>query len=143
MLSSLGAAVAIIGRRKGILDETAAEIMSKTGNRVVPFSADVRDPVAIKAAVDHVEKELGLPNVIINNAAGNFVSPTERLSNNAFKTIVDIVLNGTANVTLDIGKRLIAAKQGTLMVHLCSFGSIITYIFYRCFFPGNCCDIYS
>ena len=45
-----------------------------------------------------------LPSVVVNNAAGNFISPTERLSSNAFKTIVDIVLLGTANVTLEIGK---------------------------------------
>ena len=50
--------------------------------------------------------------MIVNNAAGNFISPTERLSPNAWKTIIDIVLNGTANVTLEFGKRLIEAKQG-------------------------------
>ena len=43
---------------------------------------------------------------------GNFISPTERLSPNAFKTVIDIVLNGTAYLTLDVGKRLIEAKQG-------------------------------
>ena len=57
-------------------------------------------------------ESLGLPNIVINNAAGNFISPTERLSSNAFRTVVDIVLNGTANVTLDVSKRLIEAKQG-------------------------------
>lgn len=85
---------------------------SQTGNRVLACSADIRDPQAVKSAIDIVEKELGLPTIIVNNAAGNFVSPTERLSPNAFKTIIDIVLNGTANVTLDIGKRLIAAQKG-------------------------------
>ena len=55
---------------------------------------------------------MGLPNVVINNAAGNFISPTERLSANAFKTIVDIVLNGTAHLTLDVGKRMIKEKTG-------------------------------
>ena len=54
----------------------------------------------------------GAPDIVINNAAGNFISPFERLTPNGFKTIVDIVLNGTANVTLDIGKRLIAAGKG-------------------------------
>ena len=44
--------------------------------------------------------------------SGNFISPTERLSPNAFKTVIDIVLNGTAYLTLDVGKRLIEAKQG-------------------------------
>lgn len=59
-----------------------------------------------------------LPNIIINNAAGNFISPTERLSPNAWKTIVDIVLNGTANVTLDVGKRLITSKQGQFKLQI-------------------------
>ena len=57
---------------------------------------------------------MGLPSIVINNAAGNFISPFERLSPNAFKTIIDIVLIGTANVTLDLGRRLIKAKQGML-----------------------------
>lgn len=61
--------------------------------------------------------KLGLPNIIVNNAAGNFISPTERLSANAFKTIVDIVLIGTANVTLEFGKRLIKEKQGKYSMH--------------------------
>lgn len=65
-------------------------------------SADVRDPSAISEAISVCERELGLPNIIVNNAAGNFISPTERLSPNAFKTIVDIVLLGTANVTLEV-----------------------------------------
>lgn len=50
--------------------------------------------------------------MVVNNAAGNFISPTERLSANAFKTIVDIVLNGTAFLTLDAGKRMIQQKKG-------------------------------
>lgn len=79
---------------------------------MLPIAADVRDPVAIKAAVDECVSELGLPSVIINNAAGNFISPSEKLSPNAWKTVVDIVLNGTAFVTIDIGKRLIEAGQG-------------------------------
>lgn len=66
----------------------------------------------MKKAADMCVDELGLPNIIVNNAAGNFISPTERLSANAFKTIVDIVLVGTANVTLEFGKRLIKEKQG-------------------------------
>ncbi|ODN03001.1 2,4-dienoyl-CoA reductase, mitochondrial [Orchesella cincta] len=112
MLGSLGASVAIMGRRQHVLEDAAKELESQTGRKVLACSADIRDPEAVKMAIDKVEKELGLPTVIVNNAAGNFVSPTERLSPNAFKTIIDIVLNGTANVTLDIGKRLIAAQKG-------------------------------
>lgn len=84
----------------------------------MPIQMDVRDPQAVKEAVDKLVESHGLPNIIINNAAGNFISPFERLSPNAFKTIVDIVLNGTANVTLDVGKRLIKAGQGILLIRL-------------------------
>lgn len=110
-LSALGASVAIAARRMPVLEETANEIQTKTGNKVVPYSMDVRDPATIKAAVDKCVDQLGLPDIVINNAAGNFVAPSERLSPNAWKTIIDIVLNGTAYVTLDIGKRLIEAKK--------------------------------
>jgi len=82
--------------------------------QVIAVAADVRNPEQIAAAVDEMVAQVGLPHIVINNAAGNFVSPTERLSSNAFRTVTDIVLNGTANVTLDIGKRLIKAKQGML-----------------------------
>jgi len=112
MLSKLGATVAIAARRLPVLEATAAEITKETGSKVIPLQMDVRDPAAVKSAVDQLVQECGLPNIVINNAAGNFISPFERLSPNAFKTIVDIVLNGTANVTLDVGKRLIEAGQG-------------------------------
>ena len=73
---------------------------------------DVRDPEAVKAAADLCVSELGLPHMIINNAAGNFIAPTEQLSCNAFRTILEIVLHGTAFVTLEFGKRLIKSNQG-------------------------------
>ncbi|XP_064460420.1 2,4-dienoyl-CoA reductase [(3E)-enoyl-CoA-producing], mitochondrial-like [Ornithodoros turicata] len=112
MLAKLGANVAIVSRKQDVLDATAKEISDKTHRKILPVAADVRDPAAIAAAVDRCEQELGLPNIVINNAAGNFISPTEKLSPNAWKTIIDIVLNGTAFVTLEIGKRLIKADLG-------------------------------
>jgi len=118
MLSSLGAAVAIMGRRQNVLEATAKEISGKTGNRVLACPADIRSPDAVKEALDNIEKELGLPTALVNNAAGNFISPTERLSNNAFKTIIDIVLHGSSNVTLDLGKRLIKAKKGAAFLSI-------------------------
>ena len=75
---------------------------------------DVRKPEAVKLAVDTCICEIGLPHVIINNAAGNFICPSEKLSANAFRNIVDIVLNGSAYVTLEFGKRLIEKGQGSL-----------------------------
>jgi len=110
--SELGANVVIAARRLPILEETAKEIESLTGGQVLPVSCDVRDPLAIKEALDACQNKFGVPNVVVNNAAGNFISPTERLSPNAFRTVVDIVLNGTAYMTLDAGKRMIEAKKG-------------------------------
>ena len=68
----------------------------------------------VAAAFDKTVAEFGLPDLVVNNAAGNFIAPTERLSPNAFATIIGIVLQGTANVTLDVGKRLIKEKKGML-----------------------------
>ena len=88
--------------------------------QVHAVACDVRDPEAIVKTADAcVDICGGLPSMIVNNAAGNFISPTERLSANAWRTIIDIVLNGTAHVTMEFGKRLIAAKQGT-----CTFTSL-------------------
>lgn len=80
--------------------------------QVVAYQADVRNPEAVKQVASSCVEELGLPHIVVNNAAGNFISPTEKLSANAFKTIIDIVVLGTANVTLEFGKRLINAEQG-------------------------------
>ena len=110
--SQLGAKVAICSRRLPVLEEAAKEISALSGGVVLPVQLDIRDPQAVKEAVDKVEQELGLPSVVIHNAAGNFISPTERLSANAFQTIIDIVLKGTGFLTLDVGKRMIAQDAG-------------------------------
>lgn len=126
MLGTLGASVAILGRRLHVVEKTAQQLSSETGAKILGISGDVRDPKAVKSAVDKIESELGgIPSIVVNNAAGNFISPTERLSSNAFKTIIDIVLSGSTNVTLDIGKRLISAKKGG------SFLAITTTYCYR------------
>uniref|UniRef100_A0A8D0GH63 2,4-dienoyl-CoA reductase [(3E)-enoyl-CoA-producing], mitochondrial n=1 Tax=Sphenodon punctatus TaxID=8508 RepID=A0A8D0GH63_SPHPU len=111
-LSSLGAQCAISSRKVDVLKQASEEISSKTGNKVYPIQCDVRDPDSVKNAVSELIKVAGHPDVVINNAAGNFISPSERLSANAWKTITDIVLNGNAFVTLEIGKELIKAQKG-------------------------------
>jgi len=110
--SDLGAKVAIASRRLNVLEDAAKEITEHTGNEVIPIQCDIRDATAVSSAIDMCVEKVGLPYVVINNAAGNFVSPTERLSANAFKTIIDIVLNGTVNLTLDVGKRMIKEQTG-------------------------------
>ncbi|XP_069113399.1 2,4-dienoyl-CoA reductase [(3E)-enoyl-CoA-producing], mitochondrial-like [Argopecten irradians] len=118
MLARLGAQVVITSRKIDVLETTAAEIAEETGSKVLAVAADVRDPETVKKAVDQCVEAFGLPNVVINNAAGNFISPSERLSPNAWRTITDIVLNGSAYVTLEIGKRLIAAEQGAAFLSI-------------------------
>ena len=74
------------------------------------MKCEVRDPNSVRDAVSECINKLGqIPTIVINNAAGNFISPTERLSMNAWRSVIDIVLMGTVNVTMDVGKRLIAA----------------------------------
>uniref|UniRef100_A0A9J7ZGZ0 2,4-dienoyl CoA reductase 1, mitochondrial n=1 Tax=Cyprinus carpio carpio TaxID=630221 RepID=A0A9J7ZGZ0_CYPCA len=111
-LSSLGAECVIASRNLDVLKKTADEITQQTGNKVHAVQCNVRDPASVEAAVNKLVNDVGLPDVVINNAAGNFISPSEKLSPNAWRTITDIVLNGTAYVTLDIGKRLIKAEKG-------------------------------
>ncbi|CAI9546660.1 unnamed protein product [Staurois parvus] len=111
-LSRLGAECVISSRKLDVLKETAAEISTETGNKVHALQCDVRDPESVKKAIAEMIEVAGHPNVVINNAAGNFISPSERLSANAWRTITDIVLNGTAYVTLEVGKQLIKAGKG-------------------------------
>ncbi|XP_065184957.1 2,4-dienoyl-CoA reductase [(3E)-enoyl-CoA-producing], mitochondrial-like [Sycon ciliatum] len=112
MLSLLGADVVISSRKADVLEKTAEEIQKVTGRKVLPFAGNVSKPGDVAAVVDECEKVFGLPTIVINNAAGNFVAPTERLSSNAFKTIMDIVLVGSFNVTSEVGKRLIGQEKG-------------------------------
>jgi len=118
MLSGLGADVAIASRRLPVLQSAAAAITAESGREVLPLQCDIRNPEAVESALQSIQDRFGLPDIIINNAAGNFVSPSERLSPNAWRTVVDIVLNGTANVTLAAGKRLIAAGRGAAFLSI-------------------------
>ncbi|XP_056143103.1 2,4-dienoyl-CoA reductase, mitochondrial isoform X2 [Lampris incognitus] len=115
-LSTLGAECVIASRKLDVLQKTADEITNQTGNKVHAIQCDVRDPQAVAGCMDRLQELTGLPDVIINNAAGNFVSPSEKLSANAWRTVTDIVLNGTAYVTLELGKRLIQAQKGAVFL---------------------------
>ena len=93
--SELGAKVIISSRKQEVLDATAKEIMDKTGNEVLAVSADVREYEQIENVLEKGIEKFGKINGLLNNAAGNFISPTERLSHRAFNHIIDLVLNGT------------------------------------------------
>tara|TARA_R110002020_G_scaffold154714_6_gene335137 strand:- start:16490 stop:17368 length:879 start_codon:yes stop_codon:yes gene_type:complete len=107
----LGAQVAISSRNLDKLKATAKELEEETGGKVLPVQCDVRNYDEVEAMRDSVIKEFGKVDVLLNNAAGNFISPTERLSANAFDVIIDIVLKGSKNCTLAFGKHWIETKQ--------------------------------
>jgi NAD(P)-dependent dehydrogenase (short-subunit alcohol dehydrogenase family) len=109
-MAGLGARVGLLGRRPDPLSETAGEIRA-AGGQAATAPCDVRDPAAVKAAFDQVEGELGPVNQLINNAAGNFLCASEDLSDNAFNSVVQIVLYGSFNCTRELGRRLIERKQ--------------------------------
>ena len=107
----LGANVAITSRNLEKLQKVKIELEEKTSGKVLAVQCDVRNYDEVEAMLKSVLEEYGKVDGLLNNAAGNFISPTERLSSNAFDTIIDIVLKGTKNCTLAFGKHWIAAKQ--------------------------------
>ena len=107
----LGAKVVISSRNIEKLENTAKELEEKTGGKVLPVQCDVRHYDQVEAMLQASLTAFGKVDGLLNNAAGNFISPTERLSSNAFDTIIDIVLKGTKNCTLAFGKHWINIKQ--------------------------------
>lgn len=107
----LGAQVAITSRKQEVLDKTAAQLSAETGAKFFAVSCDIRNYDEVEAMREKVVDEFGSVDVLVNNAAGNFVSPTERLSAGAFDAIIDIVLKGTKNCTLSFGKDWINKKE--------------------------------
>lgn len=112
----LGAKVAITSRDMDKLKGTAVELEKSTGGKCLPIACDVRFYEQVETMLKQVVDAFGKVDVLLNNAAGNFISPTERLSANAFDTIIDIVLKGTKNCTLAFGKHWIEQKQTNTVV---------------------------
>ncbi len=107
----LGANVVITSRNMEKLTKVKAELEEKTGGKVLAVPCDVREYDQVEVLVNATTDAFGSADVLVNNAAGNFISPTERLSSNAFDTIIDIVLKGTKNCTLAFGKHWIEKKE--------------------------------
>ncbi|TDG37180.1 SDR family oxidoreductase [Pedobacter changchengzhani] len=120
----LGANLVITSRKQDVLQKTADEMEEKTGGKVLAVACDVRENDQVEAMLAKTLTHFGQVDGLINNAAGNFISPTERLSANAFSSIIDIVLKGTVNCTLAFGKHWIAAKQPATVLNI-----ITTYAF--------------
>ncbi|MBS1681984.1 MAG: SDR family oxidoreductase [Bacteroidetes bacterium] len=115
-LLQLGANLVIASRKKEVIDKTAAELTQETKGNVLAVPCDVRKYEDIVAVIKEAENRFGKIDAVLNNAAGNFISPTERLSHRAFDIVVDIVLRGTYYTTLAAGKNWIEKKQaGTFL----------------------------
>ncbi|MFQ5694901.1 MAG: SDR family NAD(P)-dependent oxidoreductase, partial [Terriglobia bacterium] len=113
--AGLGANIFLAARREKPLRDTTEEI-KQGGAQAAWACCDVRDFASVEAAVQKACEALGRVDILVNNAAGNFISPTERLSPNAFAAVVGIVLQGAFNCTLALGRRWIQAGQpGTVL----------------------------
>lgn len=114
--ASLGANVIITSRKQEKLDAAAAEMIEKTGGKVLAVAGDVREYEAVENVLNKAVEHFGEVNALVNNAAGNFVSPTERLSHRAFASVIGIVLQGSVNYALACGKYWIKNKiEGSML----------------------------
>ena len=103
-LSTLGANLVITSRREAVVKATADEISAATGYPVLAVAGDVRKIEDVGNVLENAVAKFGSIDGLVNNAAGNFVSPTERLSHRAFESVIGIVLQGSVNYTLETGK---------------------------------------
>ena len=111
----LGATVHICGRREEVLEHTAAELSKKTHGTIHAIPCDVRSLDAVEAMIDSIWSEAPL-DILVNNAAGNFIARTEELSPGAWNSVIGIVLMGTLNCTMACGRRWLATKHpGTVL----------------------------
>jgi NAD(P)-dependent dehydrogenase (short-subunit alcohol dehydrogenase family) len=115
--AELGAAVGVAGRREDPLRETVATIEA-AGGRAAWAGCDVRDPDAVEAALDSLESALAPVDILVNNAAGNFLCPSEELTSRGFSAVVDIVLKGTFHCTLAAGRRWIDATRPGVVLNI-------------------------
>ncbi len=106
----LGATVYICGRRQEVLDQTVSELAPRAAGRIFAHQCDVRDLARVDEMISSIWSDSAL-DIVINNAAGNFLARTEELSAGAFDAVLGIVLNGTINVTLACGRRWLDAAN--------------------------------
>jgi len=113
----LGGKIAILSRSEEHR-ATGIAAISAEGGTVAGFAIDVRDGDAVTQTFDAIEAELGPVSVLINNAAGNFACPAEDLSVNAWRTVVDIVLNGTFNCSREFARRRMTMGEGGAILNI-------------------------
>ena len=120
----LGANLIIASRKMDVLEATAKELSEVNSGDVIPVQCDVTDYGSVEKLLKTSVNKFGRVDVLLNNAAGNFISPTERLSHRAFDIIINIVLKGTYNCTLAFGKHWIKEKQKATVLNI-----VTTYAF--------------
>ena len=114
----LGANIVIASRKQEALDKAKDELVNLHGGNVVGISCDVRNYDEVENTLGKIKEQFGRLDILVNNAAGNFISPTEKLSHRAFNIILDIVLKGTCNFSLAVGKDWIKSKQKGKMLNI-------------------------
>lgn len=114
----LGANLIICSRKMDVLETTAKELENETKGKVLPVQCDVRKIEEVENVISKGIDTFGKIDALLNNAAGNFISPTERLSTRAFDAIIDIVLKGSINFTLTLGKKWIETKQPAVVLSI-------------------------
>jgi NAD(P)-dependent dehydrogenase (short-subunit alcohol dehydrogenase family) len=114
----LGANLVIASRKLEVLENTARELEKETGGKVLAVACDARNYDEVENVLKQTIEKFGRADVLVNNAAGNFISPTERLSHKAFDIIVDIVLRGSYNFSLAFGKHWIEQQQQANMLNI-------------------------
>jgi NAD(P)-dependent dehydrogenase (short-subunit alcohol dehydrogenase family) len=119
-IARLGARVVLASRKEENLAKAAEQIRSETGRADAAgyHVLDVRDAAAVEEMVAKVESDYGQVDLLVNNAAGNFVVPAEQLSVNGWNSVIGIVLNGTFYCSSAVGKRMIAAKNGGVILNV-------------------------
>ncbi len=111
----LGASVHICGRREEVLEQTVAELSAATRGSIHAIPCDVRKLEAVEAMIDSIWSEAPL-DILVNNAAGNFIARTEELSPRAFESVIGIVLMGTLHCTMACGRRWLQSNhRGTVL----------------------------
>ena len=113
----LGAFVAIASRQKEHL-EAGEEALRSAGAEVLAVKCDIRDPELIASAFEETQKKLGMPGVLVNNAAANFPVPAEDMSPNAWRTVVDITLNGTYFCAREFARRHLEAQTPASIINV-------------------------
>jgi len=113
----LGASVYICGRREHVLQSTCNELASATGGEIHAYSCDVREVAAVEECIARIWND-GPLDILVNNAAGNFLARTEDLSAGAWQAVIGIVLMGTINMTTCCGRRWLAEKKSAVVLNI-------------------------